>query len=101
MKKKVLEISNRLFYTIVLLFSFILAIGFMYALGTSDPSSFGHSPSEIGPGTFSGAATDIWVFPGKIKSVRGIDIGTIPVIDSTGNWIGSPTGLVGPQGPQG
>ncbi|MFH1365011.1 MAG: hypothetical protein ABIH28_00290, partial [archaeon] len=47
------------------------------------------------------AATDIWVFPGKIKSVRGIDIGTIPVIDSTGNWIGSPTGLVGPQGPQG
>jgi hypothetical protein len=30
-----------------------------------------------------------------------ISINGAPVIDSTGKWVGDPTGLVGPQGPQG
>ena len=32
---------------------------------------------------------------------RSVSIGTKRVIDSTGKWVGDPTGLVGPQGPQG
>ena len=30
-----------------------------------------------------------------------VTVNGIPVIDSSGNWVGSPTGLVGPTGPQG
>lgn len=30
-----------------------------------------------------------------------ISIGNTPVVDAGGNWVGNPTGLVGPQGPQG
>jgi hypothetical protein len=30
-----------------------------------------------------------------------VSIGTTPVIDANGKWVGSPTGLVGPQGPKG
>jgi hypothetical protein len=32
---------------------------------------------------------------------RSISVNGAPVVDSSGRWVGSPTGLVGPQGPQG
>jgi N-acetylneuraminic acid mutarotase len=34
-------------------------------------------------------------------SATGLAISGTPVIDSNGNWVGNPTGLVGPQGPIG
>lgn len=34
-------------------------------------------------------------------NVRSLYVGKNPVIDFDGNWIGSPTGLIGPKGPKG
>jgi len=36
-----------------------------------------------------------WVADGGVAS---LSVGGAPVIDANGNWVGSPTGLVGPQG---
>jgi hypothetical protein len=39
--------------------------------------------------------------PGKDINPNSVDINGLPVIDSTGTWVGDPTGLVGPAGPEG
>lgn len=44
------------------------------------------------------AALDV---PGADITPNSVSIGAMPVIDSTGRWVGSPTGLQGPTGPAG
>jgi hypothetical protein len=46
-------------------------------------------------------ATEADDVPGRDSTPNSVTVGGTPVIDSTGHWIGSPTGLQGPQGPQG
>ncbi len=51
------NISNKLYYTLLIL-SFIFILGFgVYAFGTSSPSTFGHSAEEIAGGTINGELT--------------------------------------------
>lgn len=40
-------------------------------------------------------------FAGGPLDAASLSIGGLAVIDATGKWVGSPSGLVGPQGPQG
>jgi hypothetical protein len=51
------------------------------------------SSGDVGIGTASPAAT--------LDVDGNIAVGGTPVIDAGGNWVGSPTGLTGPQGPKG
>lgn len=39
--------------------------------------------------------------PGGTLDAAGLSIGNVPVINGAGEWVGDPTGLVGPTGPQG
>jgi Collagen triple helix repeat (20 copies) len=41
------------------------------------------------------------VFAAGNVRAASLNVGTVPVIDSNGNWIGNPTGLIGPMGLQG
>ncbi|HEV2348981.1 MAG TPA: kelch repeat-containing protein [Terriglobia bacterium] len=52
--------------------------------------------SLSGNNTFTGNQT-----VNGIVNASGLAISGTPVIDSNGNWVGNPTGLVGPQGPIG
>lgn len=44
-----IHLSNRWLYTLILIGVLIVAAVFVYAYGTSNPSVFGHSFSEIAP----------------------------------------------------
>lgn len=67
----------------------VLAVPF--ALAAADSESLqGYSAADF---VHVGAAGDI--------DVTGVSIGGAPVIDDGGQWVGDPTGLVGPPGPQG
>ena len=47
------------------------------------------------------SATSADDVPGKDITPNSVTVNGTPVIDSAGNWVGSPTGLVGPTGPAG
>lgn len=64
----VIELKESHFLFIIGLLAIISAIGI--ATGQSGPNP-GHSPSEIGSGTFSGSSGDTWVFPGMVESKSG------------------------------
>jgi hypothetical protein len=56
---------------VVLLLGIVVYVG---AYGTSNPSNFGHTPSEIDPGVFGGTSEDNWRFPGQLGvGVNGPD----------------------------
>ncbi len=46
----------------------------------------------------SASADDV---PGMDITPNSVTVNGVPVIDSTGNWVGNPSGLVGPTGPAG
>lgn len=54
-------------------------------------------PYSLRTGT-AATADDV---PGKDINPNSVTINGVPVIDSSGNWVGAPTGLQGPAGPQG
>jgi len=60
----------------------------------------GSSPRAIHADSAASATTADDV-PGMDIHPSSVSIGTLPVINSSGDWVGNPTGLVGPQGPQG
>jgi len=37
----------------------------------------------------------------RVGGDGNLDVNGVSVIDNTGQWVGDPTGLVGPEGPQG
>ena len=41
-------------------------LGFAYAFGTNNPSVFGHTASEVNPGTFGGISGSDWILNGKL-----------------------------------
>jgi len=62
-KRRVIKISlsNKLFYSLIAVFAvLVLGIG-VYAYGTSNPSTFGHSISEIDPPAYCGGYNDGWL----------------------------------------
>ncbi len=59
----------------------------------SVPSLYANSSGNVGIGTTSPAA--------KLDIYGALDISGAPVINSSGQWVGSPTGLIGPAGPAG
>ncbi len=65
------NISNKLYYTLLIL-SFIFILGFgVYAFGTSSPSTFGHSAEEIAGGVINGDLTVNQLYvTNTLKSVR-------------------------------
>lgn len=67
----------------------ILAVPFALAAGDSETLQ-GYSAADF---VQVGAAGDI--------DVTGVSIDGTPIIDENGQWVGDPTGLVGPTGPQG
>jgi hypothetical protein len=65
----------------------------------SDPEMTPRLP--IPSQAYAQLAADAVDVKGKDIHPRTVSIGTSQVIDSTGKWVGSPTGLVGPPGPTG
>ena len=49
----------------------------------------------------AGSADEADDVPGKDITPASVTVNGIPVIDASGQWVGSPAGLVGPTGPQG
>jgi hypothetical protein len=72
----------------------IVSVGYAIAAETlKGDKVFVDSAGNLGVGTGT---------PGAKLDVKGnIAIGGTPVIDGTGKWVGSPTGLQGPAGPAG
>lgn len=71
----------------------ILIIGGIFAVnayGTSNPSQFGHSASEVAPGAFNGDQNSKWALPGKLVVGQGSQdsIGRNLLINDTGAFAG-------------
>lgn len=58
-----IEVKEKHFLFLVGVLAMVSAVGI--ATGQTGPDP-GHSPSEIGPGTFSGTSSDSWTFPGSV-----------------------------------
>jgi hypothetical protein len=65
------ELKERHFLFLVGILAVVSAVGIVTGYGGSSPSTMGHTPGEIGPGTFSGSGSDIWSFPGTVESKSG------------------------------
>ena len=79
-----INIEKRHFFVLL---GAILLLGIVYAFGTNNPSSFGHTPGEIDPGTFGGGAGNNWIFPGRVGvsgATPGVYGGQQSVLDSSG-----------------
>jgi hypothetical protein len=63
-----INIEKRQVYFLIGAILIIAGIVAVTAFGTNNPSVFGHSPGEIGPGTFGGTNNDLWAFPGSIRA---------------------------------
>ena len=65
-----INITNKILYVSIFMFVFLIGSIFTTAYGTSEPSVFGHTASEIAEGLFGGDETDvsdIWAFQeGKV-----------------------------------
>lgn len=70
-----------------------------YALNANDSATLsGQTVQDI---VETSASTTLQRLGRQTVDVGALDVGGAAVIDADGNWVGSPTGLVGPQGPRG
>ncbi len=74
-----INFSNKWLYTLIIV-GVVIAAGFLVnAYGTSDPVSFGHTPSEINPGIFAGGGD--YVFPsGSMVKVSDAPVSSDDVV---------------------
>ena len=65
-----INIKNKVLFAFIFTFIFLIGTIFAGAYGTTEPSIFGHTVSELAAGVFGGsqsAATDVWAFQeGKV-----------------------------------
>jgi hypothetical protein len=62
-----IEISIQKIHIVCLILTLAVLTGINYAIAQTSRPDPGHSPSEIGPGTFAGTTTDTWTFPGEVS----------------------------------
>ncbi len=72
-----LTISIEKTHLVFLLAAVVVVMGFGLAVGygTTNPSTFGHTPSEIDPGTFAGGGNYIFPATGDVQVGRNLEIG--------------------------
>lgn len=83
-----INIEKRHLYIFVAVILVLSLINFAVASTFVNPTTkVGHDASEIGPGTFGGSASDVYVFPGSIE-VSGGDVGPWGSGTAARSWFG-------------
>ncbi|MBN1861570.1 MAG: hypothetical protein JW840_08940 [Candidatus Thermoplasmatota archaeon] len=86
-----------MFVTVVLLWMFPTAVApgpeGIWNFWSNKPDMFNTNTGNVGIGTSTPVA--------KLDIYGNFAINGAVIIDSSGHWVGDPTGLIGPQGPQG
>jgi len=67
-----IEVSITKQHIVSMVLAVAIVAGIGYAIAQTSAPNPGHSPSEIGPGTFAGSSSDTWIFPGNVDVVGGI-----------------------------
>lgn len=83
------NVKKKYFFIILGVIFIFLGLLAVYAFGTDNPSVFGHSPSEIGPGSFTNFTDDdSWDFPGDVV-VGGLEGAgnRMVIVDQSGKLI--------------
>ena len=66
-----IEVNITKTYFYIILTVIILTAGIIFVIAQTPAPNPGHSANSIGPGNFSGVPSDIWTFPGFIRSKQG------------------------------
>jgi hypothetical protein len=70
-----INIENKQLLVLILLLAVAAGISYVIAQGGTNYPNPGHPASQIGPGTFSGAPSDSWTFPGYLYIINSTGTG--------------------------